>query len=472
VIAVLLTILTVTAAGLPLARLADRQSRPASLAGLALLFGTGAAYLVMLGLSVAGVRWSLPAVAIALLAVSAAALAAEFRRSPRAGAGTPTGQRLPATGNWQSIIRGLVDFATGLTFVGYLFYVTLAPLWEWDFWAIWGLKARVFFESGGIDWRFLDSPLNAFCHPDYPLLVSLNFDLAALAQGGWSDRWLGLLYVAWAVAVTLIVRDLLRDELPPLFASAGGLVTASIAATRFVGLAEGALIAFGAAAILLIRRGLRGASPESVRNGAILLGLAASTKNEGMALLVASAIGIALSRPRRAFRAVQLWPAAIVAAPWLLLRAAHHLPTDLASGSMLDRVQGHLAILGQILRWLSLTLPNAAFWIALLVCWIVLMALRSRQPAESDAARDGDRFLILTTVVQLLFYFASYLVTPNDVHWHIVTSWTRLVSQIAVPISVLTVIRLSRLIGAQRPSNASPELQALSPDVPSSASVG
>src|SRR2546423_1537939 len=83
---------------------------------------------------------------------------------------------------------------------GFGLFATAARLWEWDFWAIWGLKARLFLGHGGIDWRFLESPWNTYVHPDYPLLVPFNFDFVALLNGGWSDRWLGLLSVGWAAA--------------------------------------------------------------------------------------------------------------------------------------------------------------------------------------------------------------------------------------------------------------------------------
>src|ERR1051326_5399770 len=64
-------------------------------------------------------------------------------------------------------------------------FATIARMWEWDFWAIWGLKARTFFEFGTIDWRFLQSPWNDFAHPDYPLLVPFNYVYASLTAGVW-----------------------------------------------------------------------------------------------------------------------------------------------------------------------------------------------------------------------------------------------------------------------------------------------
>ena len=62
------------------------------------------------------------------------------------------------------------------------------------------------------------------------------------------------------------------------------------------------------------------------RHASILLGFAASTKNEGIAMLVSAAIALLIIRPRDVIR---LWLSVAIAAPWLILRATHYLPTDI-----------------------------------------------------------------------------------------------------------------------------------------------
>ena len=139
-------------------------------------------FLILLRFRSCTMRWTLISVTIIALAVFCAA-----PRPSREDIRQPA-SRQPATHAHTPRSRHALHASTG-----YALYATLAPLWEWDFWAIWGLKARVFLEAGGIDWHFLESRWNAFAHPDYPLLVPLNFDFVALINGGWSDRWLGLL---------------------------------------------------------------------------------------------------------------------------------------------------------------------------------------------------------------------------------------------------------------------------------------
>src|SRR2546428_782173 len=219
--ATLVAIVTLVVLGLPAALALDRRARGLVLLGTSFLYGSGTIFFVLLGFSVVGARWSLVGVTIASLVIGSIFWIVALRKS-----GPRTADRGPRP-HW-------LDVATLLTVIGYAFYATIAPLWEWDFWAIWGLKARVFFEHGGIDWLFLESRWNTFAHPDYPLLLPLNFDFVALLQGGWSDRWLGALFVAFGMALLCIVRSLAARESSTLPAAVITLTAASLAVSRYI----------------------------------------------------------------------------------------------------------------------------------------------------------------------------------------------------------------------------------------------
>ncbi|HWS71776.1 MAG TPA: hypothetical protein VN605_06655, partial [Thermoanaerobaculia bacterium] len=330
-IAVVVVALSLTVLGLPVALAVDRSLRSLSAIALGFLYGSGLAWAVLLALSPFG--WTLPRVAIAMLAISGACLVVAMR-APRAAAG--------------KVRIAWPDVLTALTLVGFGFFVTLAPLWEWDFWAIWGLKARVFAERGAIDWRFLESAWNTFSHTDYPLLVPLNLDLVALANGGWDDRWLGLLFVAFAAALVLLVRDLAAEETSPNVAAWIGFAIAATACARNAGAAEGLFIAYAGGALLMLRRALRVNDRAAFRHGALLLGLAACTKNEGLALIVSVAIAMIVCGAAR--QVPRLWPALALPLPWLVIRLFHRLPTDLLSGSLLTRAVSYLPELGVAAR--------------------------------------------------------------------------------------------------------------------------
>jgi Dolichyl-phosphate-mannose-protein mannosyltransferase len=437
----LLTILTTVVLGLPVALSLRPASRPGETLGLSYLLGSGVVFVSMLALSILNIRWSSTAVLIVALAVSGAFLAAFLRRGQVTARDDVTPR--PHDTGVPRVIGRLADLITLVMLAGHVFYATLAPLWEWDFWAIWGLKARVFFEHGGIDRQWLENPFNTFAHNDYPLLLPFNYDAAALAAGGWTDRWLGLLFAAFAAALTLIARDVLLRHTAPVIASLGTLIIVSIATTRSVGMAEGPMIAFSGAALIYLFEAIASEDPADYRIGAVLLGLGASTKNEGLALIVAAACGLLVCDPSRWRRVKHLWPAAAIALPWLLLRAWHSLPTDLATGSVSSRFAARVAQLPEMTGWLVQYLPHPLFWIVLLAAWIVC-ALWRRAPSGAGDAR-AIRFLFVAVAVQLLFYLLSYLVTPNDVHWHIDTSWARLTDHLSVPLVFATVVMVGRI---------------------------
>jgi hypothetical protein len=437
----LIAILSLEVLGIPIALAVDRNARGPLLIGTAFLYGSGAMFLLLLSLSIAHIGWTLISVTIAaLLIFCAAAFVARRTR-------TTNGRQPP-------VAPHLLDVLTLVTLTGYAFYATLAPLWEWDFWAIWGLKAKQFIEIGGIDWRFLESRWNTFAHPDYPLLVPLNFDFVALVNGGWSDRWLGLLFVAWGIALLLIARALASRETTPLYASLLTLALAGIAVSRYVGLAEGTLIAFGSAGVLFIRTALLDDNDSAWRHGALMLGFAANCKNEGLALLVATTIAVVvLGWSRAASRLRKLLPAYALVAPWLILRAAHTLPTDIVGGSAVSRLLTRLPHAHEILEFLARRLYEPWFWVAILAGILIAPA----------AARRRETFVLLVTLIQVLFYIAAYFTTPHNLRWHVLTSWSRLTGQIAVPVTFAVLLMLANSL---RGSQDAPHAEDTRPVVP------
>ncbi|HUP47843.1 MAG TPA: hypothetical protein VNA04_03535 [Thermoanaerobaculia bacterium] len=415
---VLVVILTVTALGLPPALAIDRRQPPIVLGALGFLYGSGLVYAVLLTQAIAGVRWSLVPATAALVALSAIAFL--WSRRPVAAGVPPV--RLSA-----------IDIATAALVAAYVSYVTIDRPRHWDFWAIWGLKGRVFYEAGGIDWRFLESETNRFAHPDYPLLVPLNFAYAALAAGEWDDRWTGLLPAAFGIALLLVVRAAAAAEVRPAAAAATAFAAAGFALSPQIGLAEAPLIAFGTAGLLMVRRALRLDDDGAMRHGALLLGLAGVTKNEGVTLCLAAVAGLLVAQaPRRRF--LSLWPAAVLIGSWMLLRAVHTLPTDLTSGAVVARFLSRLDALPQAAAAMLASLGRPFLWLVLLVA---VLLFPKRIPA-------GEKFLLVAAGVQLVFFAGAYLSTPHDAAWHIAASWGRISRQLGPPVLFAVMVALAQ----------------------------
>jgi hypothetical protein len=414
-IAILIAILSLAVLGIPIVLAIDRRARGPLLVGTAFLYGSGTMFVVLLTLSIAHIRWTLLSVTIASLLIFCAAFAVRWKA---------------ASSEMSSTTPHALDLVTIFTIVCYTLYATLTAVWEWDFWAIWGLKARTFLELGAIDWRFLESRWNTFAHAGYPLLVPLNYDFVALINGGWNDRWLGLLGIASAVALALVARSLAARETTPFFASLLTLIVVSLGFSRFVGLAEGALIAFGGAGVLFVRSALRDGDDVAWRHAALMLGFAANCKNEGFALLAAVTIAIA-AISWKALR--KLVPAYVLAAPWLILRTVHTLPTDVAEGPATSRLLARLPYTPQILNYLAQQISRPWFWIAIFAGILIAPA----------ALRRREHFVFVVTATQFLFYLLVYLATPYELHWLVLSSWSRLTAQMAVPITFAVFLMLA-----------------------------
>lgn len=310
-----------------------------------------------------------------------------------------------------------VDLLTVAWIALYGLYATAAAPWHWDYWAIWGLKARVFFEHGGIDFEFLRA--NTFSHPDYPLLVPFNYAFVSLLRGEWDDRWLGLLMVAFVASLWLVARQLAAREASPLAAAAIGFAVAALASSQYIGLAEVPLIAFGTAGLLLVRHDLRMA--------AILLGFAASAKNEGLTLLAAAVI-----------LRWRLWPGLVIALPWLIIARAIGLSSDLLAGNPWSRIVREWPV-----ELLSTTLDKPLCWIAIL--------------ASLPFTLRREKFVFGVVAIQLACFLAAYAITPHDLAWHISTSWDRLSRQLIVPAAYAALTGLITFKGAAV-AEARPEL--------------
>ncbi len=416
VVAIVIAVL----AGIPLVLAVDRRTDVATLLGLSFLYGAGLIYFVMLAMTCVGIPWSAATITGSVLGVAAIAGAWSIPRM----ALTPIAGDFIATG---------MDCLTGYTVITYGLYATNARVWQWDFWMIWGMKGATFFESRAIDWRFLQQWWNALNHPDYPLLLPLNYAYTALLGGAWNDRWLGFYSVAFGLALLLIVRGLAARELNPIAAATIAFAASAFALSGHVGMAEAPLIACGSAAVLFFRRGLLFDERDSFRHGAILLGLAANCKNEGIALAACVAIALVVTQRRKI---VFLIPTAILIAPWTILKLVHGLSTDLWTGSFMGRVLARGSEIGTVATSLVHHFQDRLLWL----CIIAGIAIALRRLGKPE------RFVLIVTALQLAIFIVVYLGTPADVNVHISTSWPRLPRQIGTPILFIELAALAGMI--------------------------
>jgi hypothetical protein len=415
--------------GWPLARMARAAPGPGARAGLALLLGLGVVALLLFLLSALGIPWS----RMSLLASAGLATGVAWLGALRTGKGEP--DPLPGPSRFALPFLALA----AILVAGHGMFATAAPRSEADFLEIWGLKGRVFYESRGVDWEFLAKETTFHNHPDYPPLLPLLFASAAVLRGGWEDPELGLFFTAFGAALLLIAEGSLRRRHGSTWLVGPAMVAlAPLALSPWIGIAEGPLLAYGAAAVLLIRDGIEEGSRRAVATGGVLLGLAALTKNEGIAMIVTAAVILLLiSREARRY-VVHLWPAAALASLWIVPSLLAGLESDLVEGDpaarLAERLRDPWPLLGLLA---SHTGWRPLFWLGLAAGALATLGRSLR----------AERLLLGFVLLQTLLYLAAYAITPHELAWHVRWSWERLVSHVAF---LLAAAILSAIIGTFR----------------------
>jgi hypothetical protein len=403
--------LGIAAYGLPLGLWA--RLRGPVLAGASFLLGAGAITLHLFALSLAGIAWTRTSMMVSLVPLFVVATVLVLRRAPGMASAEP------------EMRPGIADLFVLVAVVAYAIFALYAPPYEWDFYGIWGNKARWFFDARGVDWAYLTSNGT---HPDYPLLLPLLFDFTALVLGGWSDAAFGWVFVAMCVSFLLIARG-----------HSSSLVALAVvfpALNLWIGLAEAAVMAFGCAGLLFLRR-------EQYGIGAVMLGFAAWSKNEGLALIVAALIALVIAKRRW----LVLWPAIAIIAPWMIVRRIHELPTDLAQGETAQRIWARIIDPAATLEALATAPPDQPYlWLVILA--IVLVYVRS--------AWQRERFLLVALVLQSAALVVPLLATPFDLAGHAQFSLNRIPHQIAPAAAFLAALLVTRGLSAPFPSAGSP----------------
>jgi hypothetical protein len=415
-------VLSLVVIGLPICRLVDPSATRGKLIGESFFLGCGAIVLAMLLLSQIGVRWSMPSTMITLAIVLLPLVMRRrflqhFERYPSA--------------NRRAWLALPFDGALVLLLIGYAVYATLATPWEWDYWAIWGLKGKVFHVAGGVDWRFLRDPSNEFAHPDYPPMLPLLFNYFSLYYGEWHDRWIGLLYAGFAAAALLVVRDELREESSRVAVSIATVALSGVILQRWIGMGEGPLIALMLAGLAVLRSGSKKEDRSGIMSGSLLLGLAALVKNEGLAMLLAATAATIFLHWRRPRLLLALVPGFLIVAPWYLLRLMSGLQTELFAGDAAARLLQ--TSVSEIIGAIAGQVPERPwYWVAALASCLLFI----------DRAVTKERLLSMVLILFSATLIGAYFVTPYDSTWHVVSSWRRVVWQAGAVLFLLAVCLL------------------------------
>jgi hypothetical protein len=330
----------------------------------------------------------------------------------------------------------------------------------WDAFAIWNLHARFLF-IGGDHWRDGFTSMVGGSHPDYPLLLPAAIAHFWACLGGDDPRVpavIGMVFTWATVGALYAALSTLRSRVQAMMGAIALLSTPFFTEQGTAQYADVPLsFFFLSAVVLLCLFDVKpAATPALGRSGQLVLaglaaGLAAWTKNEGLLFLVAivAARLVILIRAARTARDATpgdtrqtknaLWaglvPLLAALVPGLLLVAYYKhsigIPGDLFSDpatalpKLLDPARYWAIIAGygkglfRFGRWLWV--PGTLLMLGLSIA-SGRDARFTRQP--------GFRTSLLALALTLAGYFAVFLITPYDIHWHLRFSLVRLFLQL------------------------------------------
>lgn len=328
---------------------------------------------------------------------------------------------------FQTLLWGVaVTLAVAFSVATFFMIALPTPHGVQDAWGIWNVSARFIYGAGE---RWLQIiPQNAWFHPDYPLLVSLNIAEVWSIIGANITRvpillalsfllgLLGLMFSALAIA-----KDNQQGALGVILL-ASAPVLASLASNQYadVPLAYFFLATGALCYIYSIRR-----EPRLLILAGFFAGLSGWTKNEGLTFIfIALAFCLVLSLQEKKnllkyFLAGLALPLLVIGLFKSITPANDLFTNQTASLLQFLDVPRYLTILqGMLNMFFSFGGWPVSFG-GVLILYTLLMFQRP--------SSGGKRWLLLVLIVcQWVTYFGVYLFTPADVIVHMNTSMERL----------------------------------------------
>lgn len=325
-----------------------------------------------------------------------------------------------------------------LAAVSFVSASVVAPHGGWDAWAMWNVKAR-FLSLGFPAWR------DGFLYPvpsrDYPLLVPLSAARGWALHGGWTTVVPIALAGLFATGTVLAAGASIRRE----GTTTHGLLTAAfiLASPAFIAWAPTQYVDVPVGLYMLLTFVFTAAALRVERPTALWMfaglsaGLAAWTKNEGLAFLVAAGLVATLAcfwhgGWRRHWRVLAALAGG--AAPALIVLVAFKLTVYPHNDIFNTRTPGRFLAgfadehrVGRVVETMGRELwYGGANLIGVLPLLAVFVAISGIARQKWMLAAP----VLLTTGLMLLVHTTVYVVTPHNLGWHLDTSLSRVIVQL------------------------------------------
>ncbi|MDD5027494.1 MAG: glycosyltransferase family 39 protein [Candidatus Omnitrophica bacterium] len=312
---------------------------------------------------------------------------------------------------------------------------------NWDAWASWGFKAKIFFQERAFPVQFCVG-FPGFAHPGYPVLMPFAETYVYLFLGQIHEPLVKLFCSFFYAAIIILFYYQLKRQFEVEFALSGCLVLATI--PNLVNMASTAymdvpLAFYITAGVLYIWRYLKEKDDFYLKLGTFFIGLGMWVKNEGfsfwVALILSCLFICLLFNPginKKKFLSAVVFLPALIYLPWVLFKVYFKLGVTYFQGpvrNLPDLIKQRLPLAAEI--WIRYGLDIGRwniFWVGFIIALLWFFV----RPREKLAW-----FLLLIVIFQLVFYFIIYMIWPislPDLELQIFNSAGRL------PLQLVTVV--------------------------------
>jgi hypothetical protein len=342
--------------------------------------------------------------------------------------------------------------------------LVIMPPTQWDANSIWWLHAAYFTRDAGFARDALGDPLYWQTHPDYPPMLSSS--VAAV----WTVLGYDL-YIAQFVSTTLTFSAI------TMLAYAVRVVTAAAPAglSRFAGVAVGLAawstspatvtgglsdalwatsFAAGATVLLLGRDPFVRPATPVLPLSVLLLSVSALTKNEGFVAVIALAAFVTLRERRNLRRA---WPVLLPVTAglvWVMVSKYFGATSDLLGGGRFrELLVRDPVVLDRLDPILAATDTQVGDYVTVAATVALLAGLFLRRQRRAMGI-GSDLWLWGIGGAYTISLVITYLISPNQITWHLATSIDRTTLAIALLACVSTLSWAVTAAGAPRPGTA------------------
>ena len=351
------------------------------------------------------------------------------------------GDETTASTHWHTALRSVLLFFLAAHVLVVVVMAIAHPLYVWDSWVNWGMKARMIFLEDGITPALYTDASRIVTHLDYPLLVPLSEAWFYGWLGAPDDRFAGVPSVCFYLAlVGVCYAAVYAVGVGHTTALAASVVVATIS---FVGGVAGIVFAdiqlalFATITAVYLVKWLQGEPLGTLIIASLGAGLLTWTKREGLVLLLAICLAtlvINLNRRRAWAGAGSLaLSAALISGPWWALISLNHVVNAAFMPLTLTNFLGNLDRLPTIAMLERNSLLNSG-WNLIWPMSLLVGLLTWRQARRSMELLPAVAVLYIL-MTGIMYIFSDFV--PYD--QHIVSSVNRLAVHV-VPLVVLWMV--------------------------------